>query len=292
MISTHEAPERNDQDEFYTSDDLKQYLKEINQIPRLTPEEERALALRCAKGDKDAVRKMVNANLRLVVSIAKKYKNRGVPLQDLIQEGSIGLITAAKKFDPTRENRFSTYATDWIWQGITRYLMEHGAMIRVPVHTAEKLAKVHKAEAGLLVELERQPTPEEISACCGIPVKKVKQLLELNTDVCSINAPVGDDEDDALSKLLPDMDAHEPHENLVREELRRTMDALLGMLDSRQARVLRLRFGMEDGVCYSLEQVRLELGVSKERVRQIEAQAIDKLKSLGVNLGLEAFLNE
>ena len=167
-------------------EDVSAYMQDIRSIPRLTPEEERELAMRCARGDQDAVRKMVNANLRLVVSVAREYSGRGVALLDLIQEGSIGLITAAKKFDYTRELRFSTYATKWIRQGITRCLMNHGQNIRVPIHTAQKVHKVMQAKADLLQELEQEPTVSQIARRCAMPEDKVQMLLQLNPQTTSI----------------------------------------------------------------------------------------------------------
>ena len=271
-------------------DDMSQYLRDIRRFPLLSPEEERTLAMACKQGDENAVRQMVNSNLRLVVSVAKEYAGRGVPLLDLIQEGSIGLLVAAKKFDYTLENRFSTYATKWIRQGVTRCLMNHSQLIRVPVHTAERMRKVLTAKAALLQELEREPTIDEIAQACEIPADKVSQLLQLNPETCSLDAPAGESEDATLGVLLEDVLSPEPQEELVREELKRTMDALLSMLTDRQQMVLRLHFGMEDGVCYSLEQISIRFGVSKERVRQIERQAMERLQKLGAGLGLEDFL--
>jgi len=273
-------------------DDVRQFLYEIRQFPRLSPQEERELAMRCAQGDEDAVRQMVNANLRLVVSIAREYAMRGVPLLDLIQEGSIGLLVAAKKFDYTLDYRFSTYATKWIRQGVTRCLMNHSGLIRVPLHTAERIRKVQQARAALLQESGREPDPGEIAQASGIPEQKVSQLLALTPEVCSLDAPMGEDEDGTLAILMEDITAPQPQEELVRRELRHTLDTLLGMLTPRQQEVLRLHFGMDDGVCRSLEEIGKQLGISKERVRQVERQAMDKLQKLGASMGLEDFLNE
>ncbi len=271
-------------------DEVQQYLQQIRAIPRLTPDQERELAMRCASGDEEAIRTMVSANLRLVVSVAKEYAGRGVPLLDLIQEGSIGLLIAAKKFDYTREYRFSTYATKWIRQGVSRCILNHAGLIRVPVHTAERIRKVLSARAALQQELEREPEAEEIAQRSGISVKKVKEYLSLIPEVCSLDAPAGGEEDGSLQLLLEDLQAPQPQEELVRKELEHTMDALLGQLTERQSRVLRLRFGMEDDTCYSLEAIGEKLGVSKERARQIEQQAMEKLQQLGTGLGLEDFL--
>ena len=271
-------------------DDMSQYLQEIRRFPLLSAEEERTLAMACKQGDENAIRQMVNSNLRLVVSVAKEYAGRGVPLLDLIQEGSIGLLVAAKKFDYTLENRFSTYATKWIRQGVTRCLMNHAQLIRVPLHTAEKMRKVLLAKAALLQQNGQEPTQEEIAEYCDMPVDKVQQLLQLSPETCSLDAPAGEAEDATLGVLLEDVFSPQPQEELVRQELKRTMDELLSMLTERQQMVLRLHFGMEDGICYSLEQISIRFGVSKERVRQIERQAMDRLQKLGAGLGLEDFL--
>ncbi|MBQ3492259.1 MAG: RNA polymerase sigma factor RpoD/SigA [Oscillospiraceae bacterium] len=270
-------------------DEARQYLQQIRSIPRLTPEQERELAQKCAAGDGEAIRMMVSANLRLVVSVAREYAGRGVPLLDLIQEGSIGLLVAAKKFDPTLEYRFSTYATKWIRQGVSRCVLNHASLIRVPVHTAERIRKVMASKTALEQMLEREPEVWEIAEHSGISEKKVNEYLSLMPQVCSIDAPAGD-EDATLQTFLEDLQAPQPEETLVRQELEHTLDVLLGMLDQRQQRLVRLRFGMEDGICYSLEAIGEKLGVSKERARQIERQAMDKLHRLGADLGLEDFL--
>lgn len=273
-------------------EDVRQFLSEIRRYPRLTPQQERELAQRCAAGDEDAIRQMVNSNLRLVVSIAREYAGRGVALLDLIQEGSIGLLAAARKFDYTMDNRFSTYATKWIRQGVTRCLLNHAGPIRVPLHTAERMRKVESVRKALTQELGQEPTLDQIAQRSGIPEDKVRQLMQLTPDVCSLDVPAGEEADSTLGTLLEDAQAPQPYQELVRQELEQTMDRLLATLNERQQRVLRLRFGMEDGTCYSLEEIGKLLGISKERVRQIENQAIGVLQKSGASLGLEEFLNE
>ena len=273
-------------------EDVRQFLREIRAYPRLTPEQERELARRCAEGDQEAIRQMVNSNLRLVVSVAREYAGRGVALLDLIQEGSIGLLTAARKFDYTRDLRFSTYATKWIRQGVTRCLMNHAGPIRVPLHTAERMRKVTAARTALLQRWGEEPTPAQIARETGIPESKVRELIQLTPDVCSLDVPTGEGDDGVLRSLLEDAQTPQPYQELVRRELEHTMEQLMASLEPRQRQVLRLHFGMEDGNSYSLEEIGRKLGISKERARQIERQAMDKLQKNGESLGLEEFLNE
>ena len=274
-----------------SGEDMRQYLRDIGRYRVLTPEEELALAQRCAQGDEEAIRQLVNSNLRLVVSVAREYAGRGVPLLDLIQEGSVGLLAAAKKFDYTRQFRFSTYATKWIRQGITRCILDHGGLIRVPGHTAERIRRVTKTRTVLTQQLGREPEVEELAQACELTAQRVEQLLSLVPQVCSLDAPAGEEEG-SLGLLLKDLTAPEPQQLLIREELKRILEQLLAQLTPRQQNILRLHFGLEDGDCHSLEAISGREGVSKERVRQIEAQAMERLRQLGGELGLEDFLND
>lgn len=270
-------------------EDVRQYLQEIRRYPRLSQQEEQELARRCAQGDEDAIRRMVSCNLRLVVSVAREYAGRGVPLLDLIQEGSIGLIAAAKKFDYSLDYRFSTYATKWIRQGVTRSLMNHGSQIRIPVHTAEKMRRLNVERSAFLQKEGRYPTLEELAQIMDLPENKVRQLMELTPEICSLDAPAGEDGEGSLGMSIMDP-ALEPQQELIRQELKATLDRLMQTLNERQQKIIKLHFGMEDGVCHTLDQIGQKLGISKERVRQIERQAMDKLQKNGASMGLEDFL--
>ena len=271
-------------------EDVRQYLSEIRRYPMLTAGQERELAMGCAEGDPEAIRTMVSSNLRLVVSVAREYTGRGVPLLDLIQEGSIGLIAAAKKYDYTRDTRFSTYATKWIRQRMGLCLNEHSGVIRVPAYTAERLKKLAAETADFRAEEGRDPTAAELARRTGWTAEKVAQLLSLAPEVTSLDIPVGERGEDTLGALLPGDESLQPQEELIRRELKALLDSLMAELTDRQRAVLRLRFGMDDGVSRSLEQVAKVLSISKERVRQLERQAMDKLQRIGADMGLEDFL--
>ncbi len=269
-------------------DSLYQYIRDIGRYPRLTPEEEKQLAIDCACGDREAIKLMVASNLQLVVSIAREYSGRGVPVLDLIQEGSIGLIAAARKFEPERNLRFSTYATKWIRQGVVRCVMDHSGLIRIPHYTAEKMYKVFRIRAQLLQQNETEPTPEQIAQIAQMDVQKVSELLSLYPKTYSLDNPVGEEAD--LQSVIEDLQAPQPEEELVRRELKNTVEAMLSRLSPRQQQVLRLYYGMDNGTPCSMEAIGEQLGISKERVRQIRQQAVDKLKELGSDFGLEDFL--
>jgi len=273
-----------------SEDDIGQYIREIRQYPLLTPEQERQLAMECAAGDPEAIRMMVSSNLRLVVSIAREYTGRGVALLDLIQEGSIGLLVAARKFDHTRNTRFSTYASKWIRQGVSRCILNHAGVIRVPMHTMEKMRKLLAARSALIQENSQEPTAEELAERCAMEQTKVETLLELLPQVCSLDAPTGEKEESSLQMLLEDVDTPKPQEELVRQELKRLLNQLMEELTPNQRQVLHLRFGLEDGQSLSLQQIANRMNVSKERARQLEQQALKRMRQMGADLGLEDFL--
>lgn len=259
-------------------DSVRLYLREIGRVPLLTADQEIELAKRIAKGDKAAKDAMVEANLRLVVSIAKKYIGRGLDLLDLIQEGSSGLLRAVEKFDYTKGFKFSTYATWWIRQAITRAIADQARTIRIPVHMVETINKLIRTQRRLVQELGREPLPEEIAAEMEIEVDKVNHILKIKQDIVSLESPVGDDKDSSLSEFIEDEDNMTPPEVAANQLLKEQVADVLALLTPREQKILRMRFGLEDGRSHTLEEVGLEFGVTRERIRQIEAKALTKLR--------------
>ncbi len=278
-------------DTFSTDDPVRMYLKEIGKIPLLTADEEIELAMRMAEGDEDAKRRMAEANLRLVVSIAKRYVGRGMLFLDLIQEGNLGLIKAVEKFDYTKGYKFSTYATWWIRQAITRAIADQARTIRIPVHMVETINKVIRVSRQLLQELGHDPSPEEIAESMGMPVEKVRDILKIAQEPVSLETPIGEEEDSHLGDFIPDEDASEPSEAASFTLLKEQLMSVLSTLTPREEKVLRLRFGIEDGRTRTLEEVGKEFNVTRERIRQIEAKALRKLRHPSRSKKLRDFLN-
>lgn len=260
------------------NDSTRFYLKEISKIPLLSFEEEKALALRIANGDKEAEDIMVQHNLRLVVSIAKKYTGCGLSLLDLIQEGNTGLIEAARKYDVNKGFRFSTYATWWVRQKIGRALSDQSRSIRIPAHIAELVSRIKKVTGTLVQKLGRTPTEEELAAVLGVEVDKIKVALDMSQAVSSLDVPVGDDEETTVGDLQADKSAQNPMTNLITEANRQVIESVLATLNEREANVLRLRFGFDTDHAYTLEEIGEVLGVTRERVRQIEVKALRKMR--------------
>ena len=278
-------------DNFSVDDPVRMYLKEIGKVNLLTTEAEIELAMLMAQGDKDAKRKMAEANLRLVVSIAKRYVGRGMLFLDLIQEGNLGLIKAVEKFDYTKGYKFSTYATWWIRQAITRAIADQARTIRIPVHMVETINKVMRISRQLLQELGHDPTPEEIAFDMGMPVEKVREILKIAQEPVSLETPIGEEEDSHLGDFIPDEDASEPAEVASFTLLKEQLSEVLNTLTPREEKVLRLRFGIEDGRTRTLEEVGREFNVTRERIRQIEAKALRKLRHPSRSKRLKDFLN-
>ncbi len=264
--------------EYNLDDPVRMYLKEIGQIKLLTAEEELELAEKVAQGDEKAKAKLTEANLRLVVSIAKKYSGRGLHILDLIQEGNTGLIRAVDKFDYTKGNKFSTYATWWIRQAITRAIADQARTIRVPVHMVEVINKVTRCNRKLVQELGREPTAEEIAEDLGIPLEKVMDANRTAADTLSLDTPVGDEEDTTIGSFVEDENTPGPADATSNTMLAEALDEILGTLTEREADVLRMRFGLYDGRTRTLEEVGQIFGVTRERIRQIENKAIRKLR--------------
>jgi RNA polymerase primary sigma factor len=260
-------------------DSVRLYLREIGKIPLLSAEEELALAQRVVDGDKDAKDKMAEANMRLVVSIAKRYVGRGLDLLDLIQEGNTGLLRAVEKFDPTKGFKFSTYATWWIRQAITRAIADQARTIRIPVHMVETINKLLRTQRRLTQELNREPTNEEIAAAMEIEVDKVEHIMKIKQDISSLDASIRDDEEESvLADFIEDEDTISPEESATNQLLKEQVKGMLSALTEREQKILKLRFGLEDGKQHTLEEVGQEFSVTRERIRQIEAKALAKLR--------------
>ena len=278
-------------DQLSTDDPVRMYLKEIGKVPLLTAEEEQDLAKRMTEGDEEARKKLTEANLRLVVSIAKRYVGRGMLFLDLIQEGNLGLIRAVEKFDYTKGYKFSTYATWWIRQAITRAIADQARTIRIPVHMVETINKVIRVSRQLLQELGHDPSAEEIAQAMDLPPEKVREILKVAQEPVSLETPIGEEEDSHLGDFIPDEEASAPSEvaslSLLREQLFDVMDTLT----PREKKVLELRFGLTDGRTRTLEEVGRECGVTRERIRQIEAKALRKLRHPSRSKKLRDFLN-
>lgn len=264
-------------EEGYLSDPVRMYLREIGRVSLLTYDEEVSLAKRVEKADKKAREKLINANLRLVVSIAKKYVNRGLTLLDLIEEGNIGLMRAVAKYDWRRGYKFSTYATWWIRQAITRAIADQARTIRIPVHMVETINKFNRVSRKLMQELGREPTPEEVALEMEVPVEKVREIIKVSQEPASLEAPVGEEEDSRLGDFIQDASAS-PSDQATQALLKDHIREMLDTLSPREAKVLEYRFGLEDGKQRTLEEVGREFGVTRERIRQIEAKAIRKLR--------------
>ena len=265
-------------DAISIDDPVRMYLKEIGKVPLLTADEERELAIRMSQGDESAKQKLAEANLRLVVSIAKRYVGRGMLFLDLIQEGNLGLIKAVEKFDYTKGYKFSTYATWWIRQAITRAIADQARTIRIPVHMVETINKLIRVSRQLLQQYGRDPTPEELAKEMDMPEEKVREILKIAQEPVSLETPIGEEEDSHLGDFIPDEDAPAPAEAAAFTLLKEQLLDVLDTLTDREKKVLKLRFGLDDGRARTLEEVGKEFQVTRERIRQIEAKALRKLR--------------
>ncbi|KRK49395.1 RNA polymerase sigma factor RpoD [Secundilactobacillus kimchicus] len=272
------------------NDPVRMYLKEIGRVKLLTADEEVALALRIEQGDEQAKQELAEANLRLVVSIAKRYVGRGMQFLDLIQEGNMGLMKAVEKFDYRKGFKFSTYATWWIRQAITRAIADQARTIRIPVHMVETINKLIRIQRQLLQDLGREPTPEEIGAEMDMPTEKVREILKIAQEPVSLETPIGEEDDSHLGDFIEDDDATSPADHAAYELLKEQLESVLDTLTDREENVLRLRFGLDDGRTRTLEEVGKVFGVTRERIRQIEAKALRKLRHPSRSKQLKDFL--
>lgn len=272
------------------NDPVRMYLKEIGRVSLLTADEEVALALKIEQGDQEAKQRLAEANLRLVVSIAKRYVGRGMQFLDLIQEGNMGLMKAVEKFDYRKGFKFSTYATWWIRQAITRAIADQARTIRIPVHMVETINKLIRIQRQLLQDLGREPTPEEIGAEMDMPTEKVREILKIAQEPVSLETPIGEEDDSHLGDFIEDQDATSPEDHASYELLKEQLESVLDTLTDREENVLRLRFGLDDGRTRTLEEVGKVFGVTRERIRQIEAKALRKLRHPSRSKQLKDFL--
>ena len=278
-------------DSVNIEDPVRMYLKEIGKVPLLSAEEEKELAIRMEEGDEEAKKRLAEANLRLVVSIAKRYVGRGMLFLDLIQEGNLGLIKAVEKFDYRKGFKFSTYATWWIRQAITRAIADQARTIRIPVHMVETINKLVRVSGQLLQELGREPTPEEIAEKMDIPVERVREIIKISQEPVSLETPIGEEEDSHLGDFIQDDNVPVPAEAAAFTLLKEQLDEVLGTLTEREQKVLRLRFGLKDGRARTLEEVGKEFNVTRERIRQIEAKALRKLRHPSRSRKLKDYLD-
>ncbi|AET61796.1 MULTISPECIES: RNA polymerase sigma factor RpoD [Paenibacillus] len=301
-LRQNDDPENNDGDDFNYDDDLslppgikindpvRMYLKEIGRVPLLSADDEVELAKRINNGDEEAKRRLAEANLRLVVSIAKRYVGRGMLFLDLIQEGNMGLIKAVEKFDYEKGFKFSTYATWWIRQAITRAIADQARTIRIPVHMVETINKLIRVSRQLLQELGREPTPEEVAAEMELSVEKVREIMKIAQEPVSLETPIGEEDDSHLGDFIEDQEALAPADAAAYELLKEQLEDVLDTLTEREENVLRLRFGLDDGRTRTLEEVGKVFGVTRERIRQIEAKALRKLRHPSRSKRLKDFL--
>jgi RNA polymerase primary sigma factor len=285
-------PEVQTREDAFTEDSVRLYLREIGRVKMVKPDEEIELARLIARGDREAKKNLIKANLRLVISIAKKYVNRGLPFQDLIQEGNLGLIRAAEKFDHTKGFKFSTYATWWIRQAISRGLADKSRTIRVPVHMVESINKMKKTSARLAQELGRKPTEAELSQAMDLSVNKIKEIIQADREPISMEMPLNRDDETYLGDLIEDNESSRPDSTTEEELMRQDLNRMLSQLTPRERDIMHLRFGLEDGRQRTLEEVGRLFNITRERVRQIEHKAFRKLRQPAWSSKLAGYLSD